>query len=451
MKQSAPESAAAATVSHRGVLITIYGPLKDRKKPVYLLCYHVGSRREKCTAKGTLDDARRAAKKKAESIAAGDLVDALHLTPLDRRVFVTAKDAVAKTGLAVDVVCRDAAAAIELLGSGISLAEAAKFYKAQHVSAYPSATPAEIALQLYEWMIGKRRKATTIRNIKSILKVFGRDFTGPISSITTQDLDRWLSSHRTLSPRTLHNYVTSVVQLFNFAKGRYLPLNISTAADRLEPPSSTNESAVAVFAPWEMEKILRHAPVDLIPCIVLGGFAGVRTIELTRVEWSAVHFEASAKYPHGYVEISAVVAKQHRTAQRRLIPMSENLAAWLLPYKLRSGKMTAHILDSKLSEALSKVIIEINKAQRKAKQPLVRRQPNGLRHSFGSYRLPVLNDVAALSLEMNTSVAKIYKNYRELVPPADVEAWWRIMPLKPGLIIPIDESPAATEAAQAAS
>lgn len=438
----APVQPAAATVTHRGVKVLIYGPLKDRKQPVFLLSYHVGSQRKKATVKGTLDDAKRAAKKKAEATAAGDLVDDLQLTPLERRVFVTAKAAAHSTGQAVDVIVRDAVAAFKILGPGVSLSDAAKFYATQHCAALPSATPADVAEELYEWMTGKRRKSEGIRTLKSCIKAFARDFSMPIASITTQAIDKWLSGHLTHSPRTQVNYLRAVKRLFNFAKGRYLPRNVPTAADGLEAPSKDNLSAVAIFSPWELEKILRHAPVDLLPCIVLGAFAGIRTIELTRIEWSAIHRIVSPKYPHGYIEISAAVAKQHRTAARRLIPISENLAAWLLPYQMRSGAISPHPVDNLLSRELTKLVEEINEAERAAGRRELRRPANGLRHSFGSYRLPVLDDVAALALEMNTSTAKIYANYRELVLPADVEAWWKIAPLEAGEIVRIPEKAA---------
>ncbi|MDB6174346.1 MAG: hypothetical protein JWL59_3657 [Chthoniobacteraceae bacterium] len=438
------EPAAAAIVKHRGVSVTIYGPLKDRKKEIYLLSYHVGSRREKCTSKGTLEVARQTAKKVAEGIAGGDLIDALHLTPLDRRVFVTAKEACAPMGRAVDAVCRDAAEAAKFLGD-VSLVEAAKFYAAHHSVKLPSATPADIAEQLYAWMKGKRRSETTIATLKSILKPFGERFNVPITQITTQDLDKWLSSHVHHSPRTALNFIRGLVRLFNFAKGRFLPADAPTAADRLEAPSDDNREAVAIFRPWEMRKILLYAPEELLPIIVLGAFAGLRTIELARIEWSAVHFQTtgkkkkpeSVKYPHGFIEVSAATAKQHRSAMRRIIPISANLAAWLAPYRLKSGPISDFRRPSSIARAMTRIIDEINAIESKANRPEVSRPANGLRHSYGSYRLPQLEDVAALALEMNTSPKKIFSNYREVVTPRDVGEWWAIAPVKSAKIIPI--------------
>ena len=57
------------------------------------------------------------------------------------------------------------------------------------------------------------------------------------------------------------------------------------------------------------------------------------------------------------------------------------------------------------------------------------RPENGLRHSYGSYRLPAVKSAAALAIEMNNSESEIWRDYHELVPPGDVATWWNIAPV----------------------
>ena len=53
---------------------------------------------------------------------------------------------------------------------------------------------------------------------------------------------------------------------------------------------------------------------------------------------------------------------------------------------------------------------------------------NGLRHSFISYRVAVIKNVAQVALEAGNSPAMIFSNYRELVTPKDAEMWFGIVP-----------------------
>ena len=53
---------------------------------------------------------------------------------------------------------------------------------------------------------------------------------------------------------------------------------------------------------------------------------------------------------------------------------------------------------------------------------------NALRHSFISYRLAVLKDVAAVALEAGNSPTMIFRNYRALVTESEGKTWFSIAP-----------------------
>jgi hypothetical protein len=55
---------------------------------------------------------------------------------------------------------------------------------------------------------------------------------------------------------------------------------------------------------------------------------------------------------------------------------------------------------------------------------------NGLRHSFISYRVAAIKNVAQVALEAGNSPAMIFSNYRELVTPQDAKGWFAIVPPK---------------------
>jgi len=53
---------------------------------------------------------------------------------------------------------------------------------------------------------------------------------------------------------------------------------------------------------------------------------------------------------------------------------------------------------------------------------------NALRHSFISYRVADIQNVAQVALEAGNSPQMIFKHYRELVRPADAQKWFGIAP-----------------------
>ena len=63
---------------------------------------------------------------------------------------------------------------------------------------------------------------------------------------------------------------------------------------------------------------------------------------------------------------------------------------------------------------------------------------NGLRHSFISYRVAVVQDVGKVALEAGNSPQMIFKHYRELVTPDEAKDWFSIMPTKEsGVVVSI--------------
>ena len=410
-----------------GVRFQLY-PRERKGRAATLICYRVGSRRVQVVFKGALKAAQTHCKTLARQVTSGETIDALHMSALDRRIYTVAKESLAPHGVAVDTAVREYIEARKILGGGIPLRDAATFYAAHHVSKLPSATVAEVLDELLAYLGREKRRArVTVDSLRSLLTPFAAAFQMPIGEVSGQLIERWLGTlHH--APRTLNNYRAAIVRLFNFAKGRYLPENRPTAAATLGAISE-ERGAIGIFKPWEMAAILAAAPEALLPCIAIGGFAGVRTKELCRMEWSAVQLDrTSPEFPHGFIEISKAIAKQHRTAARRLIPIQPNLAAWLAPYRFKTGPISPYAIQTSLCRALSRVVEKLNDRERQARRREIGRPENGLRHSYATYRLPKLNSAAALKMEMNNSESEIIANYRELAPPDDVAAWWNITP-----------------------
>ena len=138
------------------------------------------------------------------------------------------------------------------------------------------------------------------------------------------------------------------------------------------------------------------------------GFCGVRRSEGARLTWADVWAT------DGYVVLNA---DQTKTAQRRLVPRFDALEAWLSPYSRHSGPVWVHTINSlnHVLKGLRKLVV-------------ISGIHNALRHSYASYRLAVTRNANELAIEMGNSPQIIYKNYRELVTPAQGKQWFSVVP-----------------------
>ena len=193
--------------------------------------------------------------------------------------------------------------------------------------------------------------------------------------------------------------------LFSFARERnYLPADQLTAAEQVKKLKQS-QSTAALFTPAEMEKLLHAAPMHLVPFLTLGAFAGLRSAEITRLDWSAINMV------RGIITISEGVAK---TRSRRIIPVPENLAAWLAPFP-RSGRVIPSGEILKETTALARSLG-------------LGWPRNVLRHSFITYRLASVKSADQVALEAGNSPVVVFKHYHELASEEDAKKWTSILP-----------------------
>ncbi|MEI6178840.1 MAG: hypothetical protein WCS43_18250, partial [Verrucomicrobiota bacterium] len=155
----------------------------------------------------------------------------------------------------------------------------------------------------------------------------------------------------------------------------------------------------------EMQAILHAAPVHLIPILAIGAFTWIRMAELNRLDWSAVDLERSM------IELRAGQAK---TASRRIIPIPDNLRAWIEPLP-RKGKVVSMKQQHR----------EVTTLARSLKMAWPR---NVLRHSYISYRIAKIKSADQVALEAGNSPSIIFRHYRELATEDQADQWFSIVP-----------------------
>jgi integrase len=354
-----------------------------------------------------LDLARREANNIAQHLADGDM-EALKLTGREKQIYVEAERAISGTGLPLHSVAHEFARAFDILG-GANIVEAARYYKKHADTDLPQVTVTDAVEKFRAAKEAEGMSAVYLKAIRSVLGDFARHFICPVSSVQPDDLRQYLNAKR-VGLVSKANRRRLLVTLFNFAKAQgWLRANEETAAEALGT-YKIKRREVEIYTPSEMARLLNAADRDFIPYLVMIAFGGVRREELHKgLLWQSINFD------RGYIIVPAAIAKTNR---KRKIVMSENLSAWLAPYRVKSGPIFAQDPQRRIAKVV--------------KVSGVKWKRNALRHSFGSYRMEQTKNEGQVALEMGNSPQVVKDHYYEIVDEKAAREYWSIKPLRKG-------------------
>lgn len=394
------EPGPVAVIRKGSASVPVYAWNSHGKERYSIAYYHNGRRVRRMFR--TLDTAKDEARIAAEKIARGMQADN-DLRPQEREAYLAAMRLLAPYKIPLVSVVEEWVRCREKLDEVPLLPAVEEFLRRSRGVSLGVKVPQIVV----EFLACKREDGVSLRYVQQLgqtLRRFEKSFPGPIIEITAEQIDDWLRGTK-LSARSRNNFLTHLRVFFGFAKQRsYLPRTDATEPEMVKKVK-VRDIDTEVFTPDQMKKIMEAAPTHLIPVLAIGGFAGLRAAEISRLDWSAVNLERNL------IELRAGQAK---TASRRIIPISENLKAWLSLVP-REGK----VLPEK------RCFTEMTNLAR----ALGFRWPqNVLRHSFISYRVAKLEDAAKVALEAGNSPAIIFKHYRELVTAEAAEEWFGILP-----------------------
>jgi len=371
-----------------------------------------------------LRDARIQAETIANKHARGQ-ADALLLTNTDRLLYVRAVQTLRPVKTSLDRAAADFAEAHRIL-DGRSVIEAARDYARRHPKAAPTKM---LPVVVDEFLKAKCDQGLSHAYLKDLRYRCGRlakHLICPIASVTAEDI-RMFFSELKLSARSHNNFAIAVTTLFSFAKSRgYLPKDHDEMAGVEKIKDLGGE--IEIYSPAEMQRLLAAASDDVLPTLAIGGFAGLRSAEIQRLEWSDVRFQDR------FIQITKGKAKN---AARRLVPITDNLSDWLAPYAALQGRVWTHS-----SSYLYQCQASAAARTKTENLPAVDWKHNALRHSFISYRVAITQDVNKVALEAGNSPAMIFRHYRELVRPADATKWFSLSPEKPANVVVYDSKEA---------
>ena len=221
-----------------------------------------------------------------------------------------------------------------------------------------------------------------------------------VCNLTVVQIEAWIRS-LDIGTVSRESYRRNVSVLLEFGRRRgYLRAN--PAADikiRRRP-----EGEVSILTPDELRNLLSKCAPEIVPYVAICAFAGLRPSEAASLLWSDIHLDTMQ------IEVRA---RHSKTRRHRLVPIQPNLSEWLMRYRGDDGSV--YYSRRKFREAYKAAGMEEWKM-------------DILRHSYGTYRLPILKSADALALEMGNSPDVIFRHYRRPMNEASASAYFDLRP-----------------------
>lgn len=405
-------------IENKGVRIPIYLSPRRGEESYVLAYYAEGSRKRERIA--DLEDAKKRARQLVEDLAVGK-VHVASFTLKQTAAITDAVEILRPLHISITEVARQYVEAHKIL-DGVSVLQAAEFYakhreQEKRRGALQPITLPDLVTKYLAAIEGKKSKRY-VEDLTSKLKRAAKAFDGQIREIRADDIDKWIDGMDDAGERTKNNYRMAMLTLFSYARDKnHLPRGEQTEAEFVTRYDDKKAGSIGIYTPEEFAKLLHYIDERFLPFVALGGFAGLRSIEILRLEWEDIWFKK------GYVEVGRDKSK---TATRRLAPICPALEQWLKPYAKETGPVLPGIRnEAQFTKLFHAAKSTLNDSKGKPRVKLVH---NGLRHSFCSYRMAETKSAAQVALEAGNSPKMLFEHYRELVTEAEGKEWFSLSP-----------------------
>ena len=375
--------------------VVVYKSMRKTGSMQFCLSYrkHAGAARSRETRTG-----EKAARARALEIAialANGRAEVLELTAADRDSYLAAKSLL-PAGVLLHEAIEQWISHRETMGAHGSVPDSKKILS-------------ELLLDLEDHQRSERHRAGLKRDLERFVAEFPRIEVAREETIAAY-IREILSGGA--GPRRRDNVRDSIVQLFRFARRRgYLPEDRKSEAEKIGKIKPGHD--VLTWNVQEAALLLENISPRWLPWLVLGLFAGLRTSEILRLDWSAVKFDQRL------ISVPRRVARKIRIS--RLVPIQDNLAQWIAPF----GRETGPIYPGNFKTNENEKGAEMNRLRLLLDLP---RKDNANRHSFGSYRLAIVKSYDQVALEMGNSARKVREDYNDPKPESEGIAYFALRP-----------------------
>jgi integrase len=410
----AKKRAAFYTAKFGNSTVPVYLRVMPNGTPGYLVANYVDGKRRLVSYK-TDQLATDAADTLAKKLSKRDVIGA-SMTKEDSAAFATATQELQPLGISLIDAAVTIKAAVKIMGELSAIIPALKSYKLKHRDVKDKT----VADAITEFRELKEKRGASERYKKDLrlrLDTFAKSFTGNVDNISTDQIQAWLD--KGFTGQNYRNFKTVLNTFFGHCVARgYAHDNPVAGVESIR----SNGGEIEIFTPLEIARLLAAADKEFRPVLAIGAFAGLRSAELDRVEWSDINFAKR------FIEVGKDKSK---TRSRRIVAISDNLFAWLQSYSQREGKVwkgTPDGLFDAQQKTAANTAIAADPDKGTKSVAAVEWKANGLRHSFISYRLAETGDAAKTSLEAGNTPAMVFKHYRQIVDDKAAKAWFAVAP-----------------------
>ena len=254
---------------------------------------------------------------------------------------------------------------------------------------------AEVIAELIEAKRREKLSDTYVKRLEDDLKAFARTAPDEIEKIQAPDIKKFLNACK-VGPRRWNNLRDQIVTLFRYARSqRYLAKDRTTEAEDITKMKVARKT-VEMFSPEDLQIIIANTRPVWMPWILISAYAGIRTFEVLRMDWSTMRWEQKL------IDLPPEVTKVN---ERRIIPMCDTLIESLLPWRNAQGPVC---VDKVPQREIEQIIAKVKK-----EDPAFKWKHNALRHAFGSYRTALTQNVPQVALEMGNSIQMVKRHYLE--------------------------------------
>ena len=258
--------------------------------------------------------------------------------------------------------------------------------------------------------LSERKKETSAGNYKNLswaisalVEKFGKI---PPEELSPKMVNSWVKS----LPFTTRGKFNAFAACHTFYAWPLMRDIVSINPFRDPPPKKEKGHRLDILTPEEMKIILSMNLPDFFKAwIVAGGFAGIRSVEISRISYESIDWK------HKEIVIKKEQSKQGKAARPRSITITDAFERNMPKGKgMLSSGHTRHIYTATLHRVTTAIGRE--------KWP-----KNALRHSFASYHLAQSQDASKTAYQMgHVSAQEVYQDYANAVSRADAEAWFSL-------------------------
>lgn len=298
----------------------------------FVLDYRANGQR-KLVWRSTMAAARKAAGAAVDKITEGQS-EVLSLKSADAhaviraRAFINGKEVETKIEKEIDELVGEICEIRRMLGGRATPLEVTRDWLKRNAVALPRVTVVAAVELMKKQAETDGKSDLRLKQLANVLDRFAENINQEVHTLTPKLIADYLTG-LALAERTRRNH-RDVIGFFN----RWLVLRgyLAKGTDWLEGVQNYTArklGQITTYTADEMRRLIAAADKRILPMIVIGGFAGLRHAEIARLEWQDIDME------EGFIEVKAENAK---TDTRRIVPLKDNLKAFLKRLVKKAGK-----------------------------------------------------------------------------------------------------------------